>query len=81
MVAGLSLQVFTLAVFMILCVDFAFRTYRRHKSMGESAFDQSPEFVQVRKAIKFKGFLAALKLATICLFWRSVYRVVELGEG
>ncbi|KAH6675037.1 putative sphingoid long-chain base transporter RSB1 [Halenospora varia] len=81
MVAGLAFQVFTLLVFMILCLDFATRTRKRYKSLGEQAFDQNPHFVTLRHSVKFKGFMAALTLATICIFWRSVYRVVELGEG
>ena len=81
MVAGLSFQVFTLLIFMILCLDFALRTRKRYKSMGEDAFDQNPVFAAMRNSIGFKGFLAGLTLATICIFWRSVYRVAELGEG
>jgi hypothetical protein len=81
MVTGLAFQVFTLGIFIILCVDFALRTYRRYKSMGEEALDQNPLFIKLRHSWVFKGFLAALTLATICIFWRSVYRVVELAEG
>lgn len=81
MVAGLAFQVATLFVFMVLCGDFAMRTRRRYKSLGEAAFDQNPHFVTLRHSTKFKGFLAALALATICIFWRSVYRVAELAEG
>ncbi|TVY23782.1 Sphingoid long-chain base transporter [Lachnellula hyalina] len=81
MVAGLAFQVLTLLIFMVLCVDFAIRTRRRYKSMGESAFDQNPLYVSLRGSWRFKGFIAALTLATICIFWRSVYRVAELGEG
>lgn len=66
---------------MVLCVDFAIRTHKRHRSMGEAAFDQNPLFVKLRESWKFKGFLVALTLATICIFWRSVYRVAELAEG
>jgi hypothetical protein len=81
MVAGLAFQVFTLLIFIILCIDFAMRTMKRHKNLGEQAFDQNPILIQVRGSLKFKGFVVALTLATICIFWRSVYRVAELGEG
>jgi hypothetical protein len=81
MVAGLAFQVFTLLIFMLLCLDFAIRTWRRFNSMGEAAFDQNPIYASLRQNWKFKGFLVALTLATICIFWRSAYRVVELGEG
>jgi hypothetical protein len=81
MVAGLAFQVFTLLIFMILCIDFALRTYKRYKSMGQDAFDQNPVYAAMRNSWRFKGFLTGLTLATICIFWRSVYRVAELGEG
>jgi hypothetical protein len=81
MVAGLAFQVFTLLIFMALCADFALNTLRRHKTLGSSAFDQNPLFIQLRSKWQFKAFLSALTLATICIFWRSVYRVAELSEG
>jgi hypothetical protein len=81
MVAGLAFQVFTLFIFMLLCVDFAIRSRRRFNSVGHAAFDQNEILASTRGSWQFKGFLAALTLATICIFWRSVYRVVELGEG
>ncbi|KAG0650274.1 Efflux pump [Hyphodiscus hymeniophilus] len=81
MVAGLAFQVFTLLIFMVLCLDFALNTLRRHKNLGSSAFDQNPLFIKLRSEWQFKAFLGGLTLATICIFWRSVYRVAELSEG
>lgn len=79
MVTGLAFQVFTLLVFILLCADFAARTVRRMNRMGEAALD--PTHASLRRSMKFRAFLVALTLATICIFIRSVYRVVELGEG
>lgn len=81
MVAGLACQVFTLIIFMALCLDFALRTLKRYRTLGSSAFDQNPLFIQLRSRWQFKAFLFSLTLATICVFWRSVYRVAELSEG
>lgn len=81
MVAGLSFQVFTLLVFMLLSVDFAVRTYIRRRSNGGSGSKSSPGLMTQRGKLRFRGFLAALSLATLCIFIRSVYRVVELSEG
>jgi RTA1 like protein len=81
MIAGLAFQVLTLLIFMCFCIDFAIRTRRRFNTMGDAGFNQSPAALALRGSLKFKGFLAALTLATICIFWRSVYRVAELGEG
>lgn len=79
MVAGLAFQVFTLLVFMLLCTDFAVRTVVRSNRMGDAALD--PTHAALRRSMKFRAFLVALTLSTICIFIRSVYRVVELGEG
>ena len=79
MVAGLAFQVFTLLVFMCLCADFAVKTLRRIRTMGDTALD--PRHSDLRSRLSFKAFLFALSLATLCIFIRSVYRVAELGEG
>ena len=81
MIAGLSIQVVTLLFFMGASIDFALNTMRRHKALGEAAFDQNPIMVKVRGSTAFRGFLVALGLSTICIFWRSVFRVAELSGG
>ncbi len=81
MIAGLAFQVVTLVLFMGASIDFAIRTFLRNRSMGDRAFDQDPALQRVRGSFMFRGFLAALALATICIFWRSVYRVAELSGG
>ena len=79
MIAGLAFQVFTLLIFMCLSLDFALRTLKRAKSMGDEAFD--PVHSRLRQSWSFKAFLIALSISTVCIFIRSVYRVVELSEG
>jgi RTA1 like protein len=80
MLAGLCFQVFTLLIFIILSLDFAFTTLRRIHTIGKTeALDQS--HAKLRNSFKFKGFLLALAFATLCIFTRSVYRVAELSEG
>jgi hypothetical protein len=80
MVAGLSFQVFTLLIFMLVSTDFALRTWRRTKAMGtEAALD--PVYAKLRASFAFRGFVGALTLATLCVFIRSVFRVIELSEG
>src|SRR5208282_6008915 len=82
LIAGLSFQVFTLLVFMACSVDFAINTKRRHKQLGsEAAFDQNATTLALRSSWLFKGFVVALALATICIFWRCVFRVAELSKG
>jgi hypothetical protein len=79
MIAGLSVQVFTLLIFIILAIDFGLRTLKRTRELGEDALD--PTHAKLRSSWAFKGFLIALSFATICIFTRSVYRVAELSEG
>jgi len=81
MIAGLAFQVFTLVVFMAVSLDFAVNTILRHRRLGDAALDQDQTVRRVRNSKMFRGFLAALALSTICIFWRSVYRVAELAHG
>lgn len=81
MIAGLSFQVLTLLVFMAFSADFAFNTWKRYKRLGAAALDQDDDVRKTRNSFKFRGFIAALALATISIFWRSVFRVAELSRG
>ena len=80
--AGLSSQVFTLFVFMALCIDFGLRVHRRRRQLGDEAvLSQESHLVVVRSSKWFLGFLFALGLATLLVFWRCCYRVAELNQG
>ncbi|KAI9651853.1 MAG: hypothetical protein M1829_002125 [Trizodia sp. TS-e1964] len=79
MVAGLSFQVFTLLCFILLCSIFAVRTVSRMRAMGDAALE--PRHAALRASWKFRLFLVAIALATVCIFVRSIYRVIELAEG
>lgn len=82
MIAGLSFQVFTLLVFVVCGVDFALNTFRRRRELGaEVALDQDFAVRRVRRSWKFRGFLAALGVAVVCIFWCSAFRVAELSRG
>ena len=79
LVAGLAFQVLSLGIFICLAVDFALRTIIRMRKLGQEALD--PTHAKLRSSRTFKLFLSALSLATLLIFIRSTYRVVELGEG
>lgn len=81
MIAGLSFQVLTLLIFIVFCLDFSANARRRYRQLGASAFDQDAAARNLRGSWVFRGFLAALAVATICIFWRCVYRVAELSKG
>ncbi|KAH7158135.1 RTA1 like protein-domain-containing protein [Dactylonectria estremocensis] len=81
MIAGLAFQVITIFAFIVASADFAFRTVRRYRALGDSALDQRPEIARVRNSKLFKAFLGALSLAAICILWRSAFRVAELSDG
>lgn len=77
MLAGLGFQVFTLIVFIILCAEYASRVVQRVRSGGQL----DPVHAKLRQSKRFRGFLAALSLSTICILIRSIFRVVEMAEG
>ncbi|KAI4710584.1 hypothetical protein J4E89_005041 [Alternaria sp. Ai002NY15] len=79
MVAGLAFQVATMLLFILLALDFAWRTYQGRTSLGQISPDQQPAII--RRSWPFKAFLAALSLSTLCIFTRCVFRVAELSEG
>jgi len=74
MLGGLSWQVFTLTVFMILCADFAYRVMKNKDRF-------TSEHTALRRSMKFKAFIVALGVSTILIYVRCVYRVAELAEG
>lgn len=80
MVAGLGFQVLTIAIFILICLDFAIRT-RRNAGSGPHGPSTHIGDASLRSSPKFKGFLVALALATVCIFIRSIYRVIELAQG
>lgn len=75
MIAGVSWQVFSLAVFAALCTDFALRV-RRAQSV-----DFNPQYEALRASRSFKMFLWSLGIATLTIFVRSVFRCAELSDG
>ncbi|EXF80685.1 hypothetical protein COL5a_009184 [Colletotrichum fioriniae] len=85
MIAGLAFQVFTMFAFMLVAADFALRTYRasRHAHLPNlsCALDNHPDMVRLRRSSRFKGFLGALVVSTVCIFIRCVFRVIELSGG
>lgn len=50
MIAGLSVQVASLFIFMALCTEFAYR-------VSKSPYDWDPAYVAIRKSLLFKSFL------------------------
>jgi hypothetical protein len=82
MLAGLVLQVVTLLIFIALCLDFGWRTWSRTRALGaQAALPQDPALARIRGSRYFKGFLLALAVAVVTIFWRSVYRSAELSQG
>ena len=75
MVTGVAWQVFSLALFAILCGEYAL------KVRNASHIVLNPTFKGLRNSRRFKAFLCALGLATLTIFTRSVFRCAELSGG
>jgi hypothetical protein len=71
MVAGLSFQVASLFLFMSLTADFFLAVHRTQPKNVEAVVTTK----------KFRSFIWALGVATVCIFIRSVFRVAELSGG
>jgi len=65
--AGLSLQVATLVIFLLLVIDY----FIRSRSIWS----------QAQLSTRFKVFCAALAVATVLILIRCAYRIFELSEG
>lgn len=74
MLAGLGWQVFTITLFFTLCGEFAYRCVKNKDRYG-------PENAALRRTFMFKGFLFALGFATLLIYIRCIYRLVEMSEG
>ncbi|KAH7323870.1 RTA1 like protein-domain-containing protein [Rhexocercosporidium sp. MPI-PUGE-AT-0058] len=74
MIAGLIAQVASLTVFAVLCADFTIQS-RKHWN------DREPRYFTLRRTKFWKAFLAGLVTATLAIYIRSVYRVLELWGG
>lgn len=74
MVAGLSVQLVSTIIFVVICVYF-FNNVLRNKT------DRNSAFAGVTSSWRFKGMLAAVVVATTTIFIRSAFRVDELKDG
>jgi hypothetical protein len=76
MIAGLLLQAISIAVFLAVCLDFAWRCRKNIRNL-----EPTYEKVQIRSRLLFKLFLGALTAATTFILIRSIFRVAELWGG
>ena len=74
MIAGLSFQVFSLVLFIALCVDFASRVWRNPSLWNTTRRE-------VFESAIFTYFLGGLSLSTLTITIRSCFRVAELSGG
>jgi hypothetical protein len=74
MIAGLAFQVFTIALFMLLCAEYAYRVVTSGRELD-------PAYAHLRDTKRFKGFLWMIAFTTVCIQIRSIYRLIELSQG
>ncbi len=77
MVAGLGFQTFTMACFILLCLDFVWRARKWHKVNAASGEPVQKPF----RSKRMVTFTACFSLAIIFIFIRTIYRVIELAGG
>ncbi|KAL4996672.1 RTA1 like protein-domain-containing protein [Aspergillus recurvatus] len=82
MIAGLAFQVAALTLFIALAVEFAWRLRRRsERQFRTDNGEEKARYTEIRKHKWWKVFLAGLVVATITVYTRSIFRVVELNGG
>ncbi|KAG4440929.1 hypothetical protein IFR05_003558 [Cadophora sp. M221] len=74
MIAGIVWQVATLIAFATLVIDYVFRT-----RFAWEAVDPEAKALLAQK--KFKGFVWAVVIAFVTVFFRCVYRIAEMVGG
>ncbi|PVH71669.1 RTA1-domain-containing protein [Cadophora sp. DSE1049] len=74
MIAGLIFQVVSLVTFVLLCCDFALRLHKNRNAWNT-------QNASVYSSWKFKAFLYALAISTLCIIIRSTFRAIELFDG
>lgn len=80
--AGLAFQVATLFVFLCVGIDLALLIQRRRRKLGDVvALDGDPRHVAARAGKLMPYFPFALGLVTVLIFWRCIFRLVELNDG
>lgn len=78
MVGGLAWQVFSLALFGLLSLDFWWRVI--HSPPGSEPMNQTFELLRSRRSFQ-PLFMIAIFLAGLFIFVRSVFRCAELSNG
>lgn len=83
MVAGLAVQVASMSLFIVLCVDFFWRVRQALKQADplnpDAIFEE--KYAHLRAKRLFKPFLWAIAICTILIYVRCIYRLIELAEG
>lgn len=74
MIGGIIFQVVVLAVFALLVLEYAIRTYRRRNEL-------SPAALSLWASTKFRLFCGALITAYVGILIRCIYRIPELLGG
>ncbi|PSR83986.1 parasitic phase-specific protein PSP-1 [Coniella lustricola] len=81
MLAGLAFQVFTMILFIVFAGEFAWRICARYRIDGAAVFGRAHSLAKGRDLVLFLLFVAALSIATLCIFVRCCFRLAELSGG
>lgn len=72
--AGIGIQIFQLAIFGLVALEFAFRLVRNRNQL-------SPSNLVYLHSTKFRFFVSAVTLAYITILIRCIYRMPEFASG
>ncbi|CAN6601956.1 sphingoid long-chain base transporter Rsb1p [Trichomonascus vanleenenianus] len=83
MVAGIAFQVFSMTLFLVCFGWFMWKVYKAYrKSVSGGTGDPfNPKYAHIRRSVWFRLLPYAIVMASLCVYVRCVYRVVELAQG
>lgn len=81
MTAGFAIQVGAILFLQCLWYYFIWNIYRSYKRVGDNGFN--PDFAAIRGRGEFHQvkFVIGISIATLLLFVRSIYKLIEVIEG
>ncbi|KAK2010473.1 RTA1 like protein, partial [Colletotrichum eremochloae] len=76
--AGLAFHVAGMLAFVLLASDYAWSVWKNRNTTSK---DVNRDYLQLRCTKRFRVFIVALAISTLCIFIRTCYRLAELSMG
>jgi hypothetical protein len=79
MVGGLTIQVFSMSIFLWLLLDFLWKI--KYLRKGYPGMEFTPRYSHLRERNMFQFFPIVVVVGLVFVYIRSIYRVIELAKS